>query len=133
MMRILVVFAALLLAACGEFFGPPPTGPGGMLVLGADTGQLGAGELKELSPWIGDELKRQPVLLLDPVFGRRVEDDHVVIRPGDPANAAAVIARIVALGGVNASSSSPEEIEVRITDEHLAVLRDEALKASVGV
>jgi protein-export membrane protein SecD len=130
-MRIVVVIAALLLAACDQLVGPPLDGPGAMVVLEIDKELLRERELRGLSSAIREELRRQRPMIFLPLGGRRVEGDHVTIKPANTADATAVMERIAVLGNSITTSGGADSIEVRYTDGHMREAASLASKAAV--
>jgi preprotein translocase subunit SecD len=131
-MRILVLLAALLLTACDRLMGPPPEGPGAMIVLEVDKEQLRARELRKLSQPIREQLRQAPRIAQASLDGRRVEGDHLIIKLANPADVPAATERITRIGDVGVTAPGSDTIEVRLSDKRMSEAVGLAARASVG-
>jgi preprotein translocase subunit SecD len=118
-MRILVLLGVLLLAGCQRLMAPPVDGPGAMLVLEIDRDAFRIQQVRALSTNVREELRRQPMIILEPVGGRKVVGNHVVITPNDPANLAAAKERLGAIG-IDVKDGEPgRSLEVGVSEERI--------------
>src|SRR5690349_11980297 len=118
-MRILVLLGVLLLAGCQRLMAPPVDGPGAMLVLEVDRDAFRIQQVRALSTNVREELRRQPMIILEPVGGRKVVGNHVGITPNDPANLAAAKERLGAIG-IDVKDGEPgRSLEVGVSEERI--------------
>jgi protein-export membrane protein SecD len=84
-----------------------PTGPmnlgldlkgGASILLEVDPVELRTNKLTELSTSVRDELRKQPLIAVNPANGRRVEGDALIVRTNNPADVEEAIRRIKKLG-----------------------------------
>lgn len=122
MMRLLVLLTVLLALTACKPVSPPAQGPVVLLVLEIDRETLRHDRLYDLSAAVREELRKQPMIVLSPVDGRKVEGDHLAIRLGKPEDSAAAIARIGRLAPADVpdslavSEASDGVIEVRFSE-----------------
>lgn len=133
MRRLVLVVLLLMAAACDRLAGPPADGPGGMITVQINEDQFKTRRLEALSQEIREVMRRQPMVILEPINGRRVEGDHVVIQPSDPARVDLAMVRLSGINGVVATSAGDRRIEVRLTEERLAAERDDATTKSAEI
>jgi protein-export membrane protein SecD len=71
---------------------------GASILLEVDPDELRTNKLTELRTSVRDELRKQPLIAMDPARGRVIEGDALIVRPNNPSDAPEAMRRIKKLG-----------------------------------
>ena len=136
-MRVIGLILGAILASAACHPQPTGTGPGTTYMFELDTDQLRRVRLKNLSVEVRDRLRQEPMILLNPVEGRRIEGDHLRLVLRKIEDAPAAIERLSKLGldgipePLAITQGESGNIEIRFTPATLDKFEADALPLSM--